>query len=188
MKNFKALCLALTTAFTLAACDSNDDDGDITLANSGPLTQGADITLRNTLEEGGPEGSFPGLFSLPDDAYDENATLSFSSSEFPTALAQAETPVGDISGLYDIDLNQDSIDFTLLPTADDPFWVNIFGLFPAGKFDRYYLTFSEPHNIVGATSSNSSVRLRIDSENVVVVEISEGYDMAPGAAFTLDLE
>ncbi len=187
MRSYKLYAVLLSAALVLSACSSNDDNDDTTV-QIGPLTEGVDITLRNTLEEGGPEGSFPALFGLADDSYDEMATLSFSASEFPTALAQAGTPVGDISGLYDIDITQNSIAFTLLPTAADPFWVNIFGEFPAGKFDRYYLTFAEPHNISSATSTNSSVRLRIDSANVAVVEISEGYDMNPGAAFSLSLE
>jgi len=54
-------------------------------------------------------------------------------------------------------------------SLNDPFWAMVFGVFPAGKFDRYYLTFSEPHNIESSTSSNSSVNLRIDSDTVVVV-------------------
>lgn len=186
MKSLISCSLVLSAALALSACGSSDDDN--TVATIGPLTQGVNLTLRNTLEEGGPEGSFPGLFGLADDTFDETSTLSFSDSEFPTALAQAGTPVGDISGLYNIDLNQNSIAFTLLPTESDPFWVNVFGQFPAGKFDRYYLTFSEPHNIASATSSNRSVRLRIDSANVAVVEISEGYDLNPGMAFTIDLE
>lgn len=188
MKTLPLSSIVLIGLLTLSACSSSDDDDNNTAVDSGPLTEGVSITLRNTLEEGGPEGSFPGLFGLSDDAYDEVATLSYSTSEFPTALAQSGSPVGDISGLYEIDLNQNSIRFTALPTAEDPFWSNIFGVFPAGKFDRYYLTFSEPHNISESASSNSSVRLRVDSANVVVVEISEGYDLNPGIAFTIDIQ
>lgn len=187
MKTIQLSSIVLAGVLALSACSSSDDDDDNGV-DTGPLTEGVSITLRNTLEEGGPEGSFPGLFGLADDAYDEVATLSFAASEFPTALAQPGSPAGDISGLYDINLSQSSIGFTALPAADDPFWSNIFGVFPAGKFDRYYLTFSEPHNISGSTSSNSSVQLRVDSANVVVVEISEDYDLNPGIAFVIDLE
>ncbi|MEM8923076.1 MAG: hypothetical protein AAGD35_06210 [Actinomycetota bacterium] len=151
------------------------------------LPDGADVTLRNTLEEEGPETAFPALFGEPDDAFDEFGTVG-DGAEFPTALAQDGTPAGDISGLYEIDLTDDSISFTLLPAADDPFWVNVFSVFPAGKFDRYYFTFSEEHNVEGFTSDNDSVALRVDSPTVLVVEISEGYDMNPGTAFTIDLE
>ncbi len=186
MKSLKLCALVLPGILTISACSSNDDEDRI--VDTGPLNEGVNLTLRNTLEEGGPEGSFPGLFGLPDDAYDETATFSFSTSEFPTALAQPGSPAGDISGLYNIDLTNNSIDFTALPEADDPFWSNIFGQFPAGKFDRYYLTFSEPHNISGSTSNNTSVRLRIDSSTLVVVEISEGYDLSPGISFSIKLE
>ena len=54
-------------------------------------------------------------------------------------MCQIPSRFGDISGLYEIDLSENSIDVTLLPTADDPFWVNVFEVFPEGKFDRYYL-------------------------------------------------
>lgn len=155
---------------------------------SGPIPEGADVTLRNTLQDPGePEVAFPALFGQPDDTFDENGTVSASSAEFPTALAQPGTPVGDISGLYEIDMTGTSISFTMLPEADDPFWVNVFGDFPAGKFDRYYLTFSEPHNVTGSSSSNDSVSLRIDSPTVLVVEIGEGYKMSPPRSFRIDV-
>lgn len=180
MKLITFTIAALLTAFALTACGGQD---------GGPVSEGVDITLRNTLQDPGEqETSFPGLFGAPDDAFDEFATTSASDVEFPTALAQADTPMGDISGLYEIDVTESSIEFTLLPTADDPFWVNVFGVFPAEKFDRYYLTFAEPHGIEASSSNNSSVSLRIDSPTVVVVEIGEAYDMNPGTAFTIDLE
>lgn len=195
MKITKTLIPIALCTLALGACSNNDDDDDAMMGSdpivdmaSGPLAEGIAITMRNTLQEGGPEGSFPGLFGLADDAFDENGTMSFSESEFPTALAQPGTPVGDIGGLYDIDLNAGSITYTMLPAADDPFWSTVFGVFPAGKFDRYYLTFSEPHGITSSTSSNDSVSLRIDSDTVVVVEIGEGYDMNPPMSFAISLE
>jgi len=184
MKITKILFTAALSIAGLSACGSSDDDDNVT---ENILLEGVNITLRNTLEEGGSEASFPSLFGQVDDAFDETGTLSYTDSEFPTALAQAGV-AGGISGLYNIDLNANSINFTLLPAADDPFWVNIFEVFPAGKFDRYYLTFSEPHNITSATSSNSSVSLGIDSDTVVVVQIAEGYDMNPPMSFSISLE
>lgn len=156
---------------------------------SGGLPVGADITLRNTLEEeGSPETAFPALFGQSEDAFDEFSTLSLDEVEFATALAQPGTPVGDISGLYEIDMTGSEIHFTLLPTADDPFWVNVFEDFPPGKFDRYYLTFSEPHNVESFRSSNNAVTLRVDSPTVLVVEIGEGYEMHPGVSFHIHVE
>ncbi len=155
---------------------------------SGPLPEGADVTLRNTLQDPGePELAFPALFGQPDDLFDEFGTVSTTSVEFATALAQPGTPLGDISGLYEINMTGNSISFTMLPEADDPFWVNVFGDFPPGKFDRYYFTFSEPHNVAGFSSSNESVSLRVDSPTVLVVEISEGYQMSPPRSFRIDV-
>ena len=154
-----------------------------------PLKEGLDITLRNTLQDPGEaEVSYASLFGQADDAYDEFATLSNTTSEFSTALAQAGTPAGDISGLYGINFTENSIVFTVLPDNTDPFWSNVFGLFPAGKVDRYYFTFSAPHNISGFSSDNSSLNVRIDSDTVIVVELTEGYDLQPGVVFSVTLK
>ncbi len=183
MKFSKLILLALLGVLTFSSCGNDDEEVVVQ-----PLTEGVNITLRNTLQDPGEaEQTYPSLFSLADDAFDEAATLSTASSEFATALAQPGTPFGDISGLYDINFTENSISFNLLPSATDPFWQNVFGVFPAGKFDRYYFTFSAPHNIAGFTSNNSSVNLRIDSDTVIVVEISEGYDMNPGISFSISL-
>jgi len=179
MNLYKFIVFAIIAMITLTSCGDDDE----------ALTEGVNITLRNTLQDPNEvEGTYASLFGQADDAFDESGTLSNSDIEFPTALAQSGTPLGDISGLYNINFTETSINFTLLPNADDPFWSNVFGVFPAGKFDRYYFTFSEPHNISNSSSNNSSVNLRIDSETVVVVEISESYEMNPGIGFTISLE
>ena len=180
MKIFKLSLITLFVATFLVSC--GDDD---VVA----LTEGISITLRNTLQDPGEaEGSYPSLFGLADDAYDENATLSYSRIEFTGALGQTGTPFGDINGLYEIDFNESSISFKVIPDETDPFWPMQFGVFPAGKFDRYYFTLSENHNISGATSNDPNVNLRIDSETVIVVELSEGYDFNPGKTFRINLE
>lgn len=158
----------------------------------GQSEEGVDIILRNTLQEQGePEVTYASLFGAADDAFDEFATLSNTATEFPTALAQGNASTGltfDISGLYNIDFTETGIDFTLLPDENDPFWIQQFGVFPEGKFDRYYFTFSEPHNITNSSSNNSSVNLIIESETVVVVEIGEGYDFNPGISFSISFQ
>lgn len=182
MKFNKLLFFVLLGFFAFSAC--KDDDGVLQ-----PLSEGLDITLRNTLQDPNEaEVTYPSLFGQTDDAYDEFATLSNSTTEFATALAQTGTPAGDINGLYAIDFTENSINFTVLPDNSDPFWVNVFGLFPAGKTDRYYFTFSEPHNISGFSSHNPSLNVRIDSETVIVVELSEGYDLQSGVSFSVNLK
>jgi len=134
MKSFRIISVALLSITILISCGEDDQ----------ALKEGLQITLRNTLQDPGEvEGTYPGLFGLADDAFDEFATLSFSLTEFDGALGQTGTPFGDINGLYKIDFTESSIEFTLLPDGTDPFWPMQFGTFPAGKFDRYYFTFSE---------------------------------------------
>ncbi|WP_298518624.1 hypothetical protein [uncultured Kordia sp.] len=187
MKNIKITFLAIISSLTLLSCDSDDDN----TTQLPPLSEGVNITLRNTLQDPGEnENTYPSLFGQADDAYDEFATLSNDTTEFATALAQNGTPAGDISGLYNINFTSNTIEYALIAAIDDPFWSNIadvFGVFPAGKFDRYYFTFSQPHNISGFSSSTNAVNLRIDSETVIVVEIGEGFDVSPGAAFSITL-
>ena len=74
------------------------------------------------------------------------------------------------------------------PDGNYPHSENVFEVFPEGKFDRYYLTFSEAHGITSGTSSDDTVSLRIDSSTVAVLELSEGYDMNPGTTFSIELE
>lgn len=178
-------------AISIAACGGSDDATDNN--DAAIIEEGTQVTLRNTLQDPGQsEVAYAQLFGQDEAAFDETGTVSYATSEFETALAQqGVTFMGmtiDVSGLYDIDMDEDSISFTLLPSAQDPFWSNVFGVFPEGKLDRYYLTFSQPHNIKGFTSDNESINLRIDSDTVVVVEVGAGYDMAPGAAFTIELQ
>ncbi|WP_299433994.1 hypothetical protein [uncultured Aquimarina sp.] len=186
MKFSKIFLFTFFCSLLFSSCSDDDDNTVIT-----PLSEGVSIILRNTLQNPGEqEDTYASIFGQPDDAYDEFATLSNSITEFATALAQNGTPAGDVNGLYSIDFTENSIEYSLIAEANDPFWLNVadvFGVIPTGKFDRYYFTFPEPHNISGFTSSDSSVNLRIDSETVIVVEIGEGFDVSPGASFIINL-
>ncbi|MEM7338295.1 MAG: nuclear transport factor 2 family protein [Actinomycetota bacterium] len=167
--------------------DGSSDDQD-NAAGDGPLASAGEVTLRNTLQDPGePEVTYASLFGQADDAFDEFASLSTTDVEFPTALAQDGTAAGDISGLYRIDVSGNAIEFAVLADADDPFWSNVFGLFPEGKVDRYYFTFNQPHNVAGFSSDNPDLNVRIDSDTVLVVELTAGYDLQPGVSFTIDL-
>jgi len=189
MKHLKLTVIAIVGLLTFVSCNNDDD--------LLPLTEGLDITMRNTLQDpDSAEVTYASLFGQADDAFDEFATLSNSSVEFATALAQTgvPTPFGplDISGLYEIDLTENSITYTVVAAQNDPFWgpggiADTFGVIPAGKTDRYYLTLSEPHNVNGFTTNGTGVNLRIDSDNVIVVEIGAGFDVQPGATFSISL-
>ncbi|MEM7271454.1 MAG: nuclear transport factor 2 family protein [Actinomycetota bacterium] len=169
---------------TVVGGGGDGDDG----AAGAPLSSVTEVTLRNTLQDPGqPEVTYPSLFGEADDAFDEFATYSASAVEFPTALAQDGTAAGDLNGLYRIDLGEGSIAFEVIAAADDPFWMNVFGLFPEGKVDRYYFTFDQPHGVTGFTSDNPDLNVRVDSDTVLVVELTAGYDLQSGVSFTVEL-
>jgi len=183
----KVLFLLLIGIVAFTSCKDDDD-------NTPPLNEGVNITLRNTLQNPNEaEGTYAALFMQADNAFDEMSTISESSVEFPTALAQPASATGlqfDVNGLYEINIDGSSINFKTIAAEDDPFWggfAEVFGTFPAGKFDRYYFTLSENHNIESFTSSNSNVNLRIDSDRVFVVEIGGGYELTATTSFTISL-
>lgn len=186
-----------TVADYFAMIDANTFSAERFAIFSPPLAEGLNITMRNTLQDPGEaEVTYPSLFGQADDAFDEFATLSNATVEFATALAQTgvPTPFGplDVNGLYEINLTENSITYTVIAALTDPFWgpggiADIFGVTPVGKTDRYYFTFSDAHNITGFTTDGTGVNLRIDSDNVVVVEIGEGFDVQPGASFSISL-
>lgn len=178
------------------------------------IAEGAEITMRNTYNDSHvPEISFASYIdyamgttlgedgldvtakviyegvALGEDGLDVTADISFTTAEFPEALKADLTGNGGmlINGLYSIDFTENTIEYTLLPLENDPFWITNYRVLEAGVYDRYYLTFENPHGVASFTASDSAVNLRIDSDNVLVVEIGEGFDFKPGASFTITL-
>lgn len=178
----KALAFALITVVFISSCGKDRKDDEPTVL---PITLGTEVSVKNTIQlaadpslggTGGVELPIEGLFGLPANALVATNTVS-NSIEFDNYL----------NGLYDIDLSENKITFDLVAPANDPTYSPIFRTIEAGTFDRYYFTFSSSHNVKGFSSSNSSVNLRIDSDKVLVVEISEGFDFNSGATFTITL-
>ena len=76
----KILFLAFLGILALSSCKDDEPEP------AQPLSEGVDITLRNTLQDPNEnEVTYPSLFGQADDAYDEFATLSNSTTEFATA-------------------------------------------------------------------------------------------------------
>lgn len=173
--NFLLLGLILSI-FTFTSCGDDDE----VIAETPFITLGSSVTITNTLQAdaitGGTETTIENLFGQPAGALAAMATIS-DAVEFPAYLL----------GLYDIDINESSIRFELVAPADDPTYMNFFRTLEAGTTDRYYLTFNQAQNVSGFTSDNSSVNLRIDAENILVVEIGEGFNFMPGETFTITL-
>ena len=159
----------------------NDDDDETT-----PITLGSSVTVTNTLQTaaapsdggtGGVETPIETIFGQSANALAATETIS-TAKEFPAYL----------NGLYDIDLDEDEITFTLVATANDPTYSMFFRTLEAGTFDRYYFKFDEDQNINSGSSSSSSVRLNVVSNNEVYVEIGEGFNFNPNETFTITLD
>lgn len=164
----------LFSLLTLTSCDK-DDDG-VTL----PIAPGSSVTVSNTFQStaftGGAEQAIEDLFQVPAGSLAATANVG-AAVEFPAYLLN----------LYDIDISENDIKFTVVAQSDDPTYGGLFRILEADTYDRYYLTFNAAQNVNEATSSNASVKLRIDSDKVLVVEIGEGYDFKPGQSFTISL-
>lgn len=169
--NFLLLGLLFST-FTFTSCD--DDDA------TPPITLGTSVTVTNTFQGTaftmGVEEAIEDLFMQPAGSLAATANTS-DGVEFPAYLL----------GLYDIDIDENSISFEVVAGANDPNYGSLFRILEADTYDRYYFTFAVAQNVNGFTSSNASVNLRMDSDRVMVVEIGEGYDFKPGQSFTITL-
>lgn len=168
--NIKFLFTAvLLSTLTLFSC-----------AKKEPITTGSNVTITNTFQAtantGGVETPIEDLFGMSTGALAASSTIS-ESVEFSKYLL----------GLYDIDIDATEISFTLVAPSDDPTYSSFFRTLEVGTTDRYYLTFEEDQNVSGYSSDNASVKLRIDSDKVLVVEIGEGFDFNPGSSFTISL-
>mgnify|MGYP006935328015 CR=1 FL=1 len=180
-----------------------------------PISQGDEITMRNTYNDSHvAEVSFSSYLdyafgsslgedgldltknviiegvAFGDDGLDLTSDVNYSSVEYPEILKADLTENGAmlVNGLYSIDINENSIAYVLLPDANDPFWIQNYRVLEEGVYDRYYLTFENPHGVSSFTCSENAVNLRIDSDKILVVEIGEGFNFQPGAAFSIDLK
>ncbi len=168
----KLLNTLLALALVILVTSCGDDDT--------PIELGTGVTISNTFQSdmitAGNETTIEELFQLEAGALFSSSTIS-DNVEFPAYLL----------GLYDVDISESSISFELVAAQDDPTYKDLFRTLEAGTTDRYYLDFNASHNVESFTSNNSSVSLRIDSDNVLVVEIGEGFNFNPGSQFTITL-
>ena len=168
MKNLSLLVLGLlfsTVMFT--SCSKIKYDSSVTVTN----------TFQSTAFTAGDEKPIEELFQVPAGSLAATATVS-DGVEFKAYLL----------GLYDIDIDKKEISFTVVAQEGDDTYGDLYRVLEAETFDRYYLTFDEDQKVDGFTSDNAAVKLRVDSDKVLVVEIGEGFDFKPGASFTITLD
>lgn len=167
--------MGLVCSLILFSSSCGDDD-EVTM----PITLGSSVTVTNTFEStaftNGTEEAIEDLFQVPAGSLAATANVG-AAVEFPAYLLN----------LYDIDIAESSISFTVVAQEDDPTYGDLFRILEPATFDRYYLTFDIAQDVSGFSSDNNSVGLRLDSDKVLVVEIGEGFDFKPGATFTITL-
>ena len=177
MKYFKFNFLLVglfISLFTMTSC--NDDEETPTI----PITLGSSVTVTNTFQStaftNGTEEAIEDLFQVAAGSLAATANVG-DAVEFSAYLLN----------LYDIDISESAITFTVVAQDGDPTYGDLFRVLEADTFDRYYLTFNKAQNVSGFSSSNPAVNLRIDANNILVIEIGEGYDFKPGQNFTITL-
>ena len=168
--NSFSVLITLIAFLSFSSC--SDDDN--------PITLGSNVTVTNTFQSTAftmdAELAIEDLFQVDAGSLAATATVG-AGLEFDNYLLN----------LYDINIDESSITFTCVAQTNDPNYGSLFRVLEPATFDRYYFTFNDGQNVNGSTSSNSSVNLRIDSDNVLVVEIGEGYDFKTGQNFTITL-
>ena len=178
LKSIRLTSTFLFSTLLFFACNEDDNE-------SSPIKNGALVEIRNTLEiaadvsqggTGGNELPIETVLGAPEGTYNLTNTVS-NAIEFDDYL----------EGLYDIDISESAITFTLVAAQNDPIYSSFFRTIEPGTFDRYYLTFSNDHDITSASSSDNSAGLNIISSNEIVVVIGEGWNFNPGSTFTLSL-
>lgn len=149
--------------------------------NRSPIQKDAVVTVTNTFQSTAftmdEEVAIEDLFMAPAGSLAATATIS-EDVEFPAYLLN----------LYDIDIDRNSIEFTVVAQENDPTYGELFRVLEANTFDRYYFTFDEAQNVREGNSNNSSVNFKTIEDNVFVVEITEGYDFKPGQNFKISLD
>jgi hypothetical protein len=169
-----AVSFALTLLFI--SC-KNDNDNEATP----PISNGVAVTINNTFQST--------AFGLPNETPIESIFQVEAGSLFATATVSEALEFDNyLLNLYDVDIDENSITYTLVAPTDSETYGDIFRIIEAGTVDRYYLNFASPQNVNGFTSNNPSVSLRIDSATTLVVEISEGFNFNPGTTFTISLD
>jgi len=171
--NFLVVAI-LFSLVTFTSC--SDDDSD----DSTPIATGANVTVTNTFQSTAftmdAELAIEALFMQPAGSLAASATVGYG-VEFSDYLLN----------LYDINIDENSITFTVVAAQDDPTYGDLFRILEPATFDRYYFTFDEAQNVSSGSASNASVDLRVDSDRVIVVEIGANYDFKPGQSFVVTL-
>jgi len=145
----------------------------LTSCGKDPIKEGTSVTVQNTLES----LVVPG-YETETNFGDPTTKEVGSDIEFPAFV-----------GIYDIDLSDSQIEFSMSNTAvNDAFVSGLFRTIEAGTYDRYYFTFDDEQKFKSATSSSEFVNVSVTNGTEVKVEVGPGFVFGADSAFTLTLE
>lgn len=189
MKNLKLNLLALAAIVSVTFTSCGDDDSAPVIP---PIAEGNVVTVSNFYTGPlGPEASadsveFALLLEMSSGALDVSGTVSNDDVEIVNML---EVSAAGINGLYDIDFTENSITFNETGSLDtENYWADSYRTIEAGTIDEYVITFSDAHNITSGTHSVTGLTFDVIDDNVVTVEISEGFVLSAGVTFTISLD
>jgi len=118
--------------------------------------------------------------------------------QFPTAgPGTATATIGDgvefenyAYDLFDIDMTENSITFTMVGDASNPYWNNLIGTpINANTYLRYYFALDGTHRITATSTTDQTANAFFSSSNeLITVEISEGFSFMTGDSFRVNFE
>jgi len=92
-------------------------------------------------------------------------------------------------GIYDIDVDDSSITFSMSDTAKENADIAaLFRTIEEGTFDRYYFTFDEAQNFESVETDNENVSASVVSDKEIKVEVGPGFVFGTDSRFVVTLK
>lgn len=145
---------------------------------------GSKVTLRHTYQSqahadhggtGGSELPIEAIQGVPAGSLSPSANIT-PGEEFPYFL-----------DLYDINVNDNHITFhNLIRPSNEPYDGYLRVIEP-GTYYRYYFDFDLPHGINSTESDDEDIRVWVETDTQIIVEVGPGYDLSE-SGFSIELD
>jgi len=144
-----------------------------TSCSKDPITKDVSVTLKNTLEK--PD--FPGFETEAD------------FGEAATKMVSDEVEFAAFVGIYDIDVDESSITFSMSDAAKANEMISgLFRTIEEGTFDRYYFTFDEAQKFETVETDDANVTASVVSDKEIKVEVGAGFVFDADSRFVITLK